>query len=50
MEEQNAEQKKHHFLFYIFKADKEENPMQKNKAESLFDQIKNTFNNKIQEN
>ena len=50
MEQQTTEQKKHHFLFYIFKTDKEQNPMPKTKAESLFEQIKNTFNNKPPEN
>ena len=50
MEQQNTEQKKHHFLFYIFKIDKEQNPIPKPKAESLFEQIKNNFNNKTLEN
>ena len=29
MEQQKTEEKKHHFLFYIFKIDKEQNPMPK---------------------
>ena len=33
------EEKKHHFLYYIFKADKAENPMPKEKAESLAQKI-----------
>ena len=33
----------HHFLFHIFRMDKEENPMPQLKAETLLNQIKLIF-------
>ena len=33
-------EKKHHFLFYLFKMDKDENPMPKNRAEALLRYLK----------
>ncbi len=41
------EKKKHHFLFYIFKKDKEDNPMSANKAENLLKYVKHVFIAKI---
>ena len=41
------EKKKHHFLFYIFKKDKEDNPMSANKADNLLKYVKHVFIEKI---
>lgn len=32
--------KKHHFLFYLFKMDQDENPMPKNRADTLLQYLK----------
>jgi len=37
------EEKKHHFLYYIFKADKAENPMPKVRAEAIARKLKRLF-------
>ena len=37
------ENKRHHFLFHIFKMDKAENPMPQNQAENLLHYIKSVF-------
>jgi len=37
---QMTETKKHHFLFHIFRMDKAENPMPKNRAEALLQYLK----------
>lgn len=44
MEPENTKKKKHHFLYYIFKTDKEQNPMPKKQAENLFEIVKNNIN------
>ena len=33
----------HHFLFHIFRLDREENPMPRNRAESLLQSLKQLF-------
>ena len=33
-------EKKHHFLFYLFKMDKNENPMPKKRADTLLQYLK----------
>ena len=33
----------HHFLYYIFKADKAANPMPEKRAETLLDMLKRVF-------
>jgi hypothetical protein len=36
----------HHFLYYIFKADKAANPMPADRAETLLNKLKRIFKNK----
>ena len=43
-------QNKHHFLFYLFKADKAANPMPQTRAESLLNCLKNIFSSSQNEN
>ena len=40
---ENQEQPKRHFLFHIFRMDKEEHPMPKKQADSLLVQLKTVF-------
>ena len=40
---ETPERKEHHFLFHIFRMDKAENPMPKNKAAELFQLLKSNF-------
>ena len=37
------ERNEHHFLFHIFRLDREENPMPRNRAESLLQCLKQLF-------
>ena len=42
MSEKNI--KRHHFLYYVFKIDKAENPMPPNKSEKLLNSLKKLLN------
>ena len=43
---ETPERKEHHFLFHIFRMDKEENPMPQNRAEPLLRYLKKVFADK----
>ena len=43
------ERDEHHFLFHIFRLDREENPMPRNKAEGLLRYLKQIFTTKPKE-
>lgn len=38
-----SEDKRHHFLFHIFRMDKEENPMPSNRADLVLQLLKSIF-------
>lgn len=44
------EQKKHHFLFHIFRLDKAENPMPHTRAEALLRHLKNVVTGATKKN
>lgn len=45
MDQNEPDKKKHHFLYYIFKADKEANPMEESKAAGLRQILQQMFAN-----
>ena len=44
------DQRQHHYLFHIFRMDKDENPMPQNKVESLLQYLKNVLTDNTTKN